>query len=478
MSRFIEVCGRPALLEPGTPVRPIERGCYLLEVKSGRPTLQVWGTDWNLVRRIAAVRSESSAQLCLTVEHFGKRQGEIVLLDLARQSSIHLRKRGTRMVWRERFRMMLSRELPGWSITELSTEPNLQHTLSPAYARALLTRGTQGIAVIGAGPDRIDPAQILTFGLIWFDYLRQRNTRQAITRLAVWMPAGSERSTALRMRHLRFRADLYSYSEDDFVQKLDAADCGNVDTVLEPRMSAMPMNAEVLRTLGAMDGVEVIDLASGALSLRVRGLEFARGHGELSASLGSRRPLTLNEAVGLAGSLAHFRRADSDDPQNALFRKQPEAWLEGQVRKCIATIDPSLASAPIYGQVPAFAAADRGVLDLLTCDHRGRLAVIEIKATADPELPLQALDYWLRVRWHLERGEFAASGYFPGMQLSSAAPRLILVAPALEFHETTETVVKYFSQEIEVRRIGVSARWRERLEVAFVLDGASRPFSR
>jgi hypothetical protein len=373
---------------------------------------------------------------------------------------------------------MLSRELPGWNIAELSTEPDLQHTLSPAYARALLTRGSQGIAVIGAGPDCVDAGQILTFGLIWFDYLRHRNSREAITRLAIWMPAGTQRSTALRIRHLRCRADLYSYSDDDFVQKLDAADCGNVDTSLDPRMSAMPVNAEVLRSLSEIDGVEVIDLASGALSLRLRGLEFARAQGELTASLGSRRPLTLNEAVGLASSVAHFRRPDSDDPQNALFRKQPEAWLEGQIRKYIATIDPSLASAPIYGQVPAFAAADRGVLDLLTCDHRGRLAVIEIKATADPELPLQALDYWLRVRWHLERGEFMASGYFPGMQLSNAAPRLILIAPALEFHETTETIVKYFSQEIEVRRIGVSARWRERLEIAFVLDGASRPFNR
>jgi len=70
-------------------------------------------------------------------------------------------------------------------------------------------------------------------------------------------------------------------------------------------------------------------------------------------------------------------------------------------------------------------------MDLLACDRRGRLAVIEIKAAADLQLPLQALDYWLRVKWHLDRGEFASKGYFPGVELRPDPPRLLLIAPAL-----------------------------------------------
>ena len=101
----------------------------------------------------------------------------------------------------------------------------------------------------------------------------------------------------------------------------------------------------------------------------------------------------------------------------------PEAWLESVVRSQIQEIDAALLPAPVYGQVPAFAAADRGVMDLLAVDHRGRLAVIELKASEDVHLPLQALDYWMRVQWHVERSEFQAKGYFPGRELIARSPR-------------------------------------------------------
>ena len=63
------------------------------------------------------------------------------------------------------------------------------------------------------------------------------------------------------------------------------------------------------------------------------------------------------------------------------------------------------------------------MLDLLAVDHRGRLAVIELKASEDVHLPLQALDYWMRVQWHVERREFQANGYFPGHVSCSASLR-------------------------------------------------------
>jgi hypothetical protein len=50
-------------------------------------------------------------------------------------------------------------------------------------------------------------------------------------------------------------------------------------------------------------------------------------------------------------------------------------------------------------------------------DYSGRLAVLELKASQDIHLPLQALDYWIRVKWHLDRDEFSSHGYFPGVIL-------------------------------------------------------------
>jgi hypothetical protein len=62
--------------------------------------------------------------------------------------------------------MSLRRQYSGWKLVELSTEPDLHHSLSPAYPRALLRRGTQAIAAIGAAEDAIDVDGVLSFGLI------------------------------------------------------------------------------------------------------------------------------------------------------------------------------------------------------------------------------------------------------------------------------------------------------------------------
>ncbi len=115
----------------------------------------------------------------------------------------------------------------------------------------------------------------------------------------------------------------------------------------------------------------------------------------------------------------------------------------------------------------AFAAADRGVLDLPAVDRCGRLAVLELKASEDIHLPLQALDYWMRVKWHLDRREFGAKGYFPGIELDQEPPRLLLVSPALDFHPANERVLRFFSPGIPVERVGVGLQWRRELKVMF-----------
>ena len=176
-----------------------------------------------------------------------------------------------------------------------------------------------------------------------------------------------------------------------------------------------------------------------------------------------------------AAELARFRTPDAADRNHPLYRQQPEAWLESQVRAHIQQVHAALLPDPIYNQVPAFAGGDRGVMDLVAVDYAGRLAVLELKATADLHLPFQALDYWMRVKWHLDRNEFSRFGYFPGIALSKQPPRLLLVSPALEFHSTTETILSFFSPDVDVERVGVGLEWRRRLEIMFRLRGADTP---
>jgi hypothetical protein len=171
--------------------------------------------------------------------------------------------------------------------------------------------------------------------------------------------------------------------------------------------------------------------------------------------------------VELARGLARLRNPSALDRTNPLYTRHPEAWLESQVRAGIRTIDATLRAAPVYEQAPQLAGGSRGIIDLLAVDDQGRLAVIEIKASPDIHLPLQALDYWMHVKWHLERGEFDANGYFPGVPLRRDPPRILLVAPALEFHPSNESIVRYFSSDIQMERIGVGLEWRQALRVMF-----------
>ena len=145
----------------------------------------------------------------------------------------------------------------------------------------------------------------------------------------------------------------------------------------------------------------------------------------------------------------------------------PEALFEARIRADIQSLDATLHTAPMYGQVAQFAGGARGIIDLLAVDRDGRLAVIELKVDQDIHLPLQALDYWMRVRWHLERGEFAGGGYFPRIPLLADAPRLLLVAPALEFHPSNEVVLRFFSPQVPVERLGMGIEWRKDLKVMF-----------
>jgi hypothetical protein len=205
----------------------------------------------------------------------------------------------------------------------------------------------------------------------------------------------------------------------------------------------------------------------------VRGLEFARtAGGELLAGIETKRythASNTSEAERIALELTRLRSPDAADRSNPLYLRNRELWLESQVRAELSEIDATLVLGSVYGQVPAFAASDRGVIDLLGVDTGGRLAVIELKASEDLQLPLQALDYWMRVNWHLERGDFSRNGYFPGIELARASPRILMISPALDVHPTNERVLRYFSPSIHVEHIGVGIEWQKKLKVMFRL---------
>ena len=69
--------------------------------------------------------------------------------------------------------------------------------------------------------------------------------------------------------------------------------------------------------------------------------------------------------------------------------------------------------------------AERGIIDVLTITRAGRLAILELKASEQSIFPCRPRDYWLRVRRHLELGEFRSYGYFPGVEIHSVTGILL-----------------------------------------------------
>lgn len=474
---FLRTAKRPVALDPGEEGIALSAGNYALRERGTAVTWECWSETRSLTRRVRAVRAERRGRLELEVEQFGGRAGTLLLLDLEHPANLDARRRGARLKYRERFRRSLLRQFAGWTLVELSTEPDLEHSLSPSYPRALLRRGATAWAAIGAGEEALDHDGVLTFGLIWLDYLRRREKKLAVEGLAIFLPEGAERTTCHRVRHLDGGAAQWRVLVQEpggYEQAVEPGDYTNLATRLEPfRRAVLPVELENwVRRIALTGGVEVRERPGGSLSLLVRGLEFARTSGDVLLFGLDHRHVAGGEAhvreiEELARGLARIRSASAENAANPLYTRRPEAWLESMLRADVRVIDAWLYESPVYAQAPELAAGERGIVDLLGVDRDGRLAVIEVKASQDIHLPLQALDYWMHVHWHLRRGEFEAAGYFPGMPLSGVAPRLYLVAPALEFHPANEAVLRFLAPGIPVERVGVGIQWRQDLRLMF-----------
>jgi hypothetical protein len=102
---------------------------------------------------------------------------------------------------------------------------------------------------------------------------------------------------------------------------------------------------------------------------------------------------------------------------------------------------------------------------LLTVTTDGRLVVIEIKASPDPDLPFQALDYWIAVERHRKADDFQKNGYFPSRKLQEAPALLVLVAPLLAYHKTAGRLISTFPAEIPLMEIGINQAWKREIKI-------------
>jgi hypothetical protein len=444
-----------------------------------KPLLHLWSERYNVTRRVLAITGHCEHRLTLAVERFGRAKPD-------RLEFVHREfERGTRQLSREEFREdlshLLAEHFPDETLESLAISADLEHSLSGNYARGLLRRGTTRCAVLavppGESPDTTDKS--LTFALLWLERARQSSAGGSVAGLRLILPKSIARTVAHRFGAFdpRLKVELYEHdSLLDVLERIDARAAGNVDTWLVPVREAETLLQHAKPELESMVYSEpkAISLHPSVQTrevwLRFRGLPIARWEdGHIYFGINDcRKELTTATRPALEQLLRDLelhRHPLAEDTRHALYRAQPERWLESLVREDVTRVDAALDSRYVYSQVFASAGGEHGILDLLTVTRSGRLAIIELKASEHIHLPLQAADYWLRVRKHLERGEIARYGYFPGVELQRVPPIVYLVAPALHFHPATDELLKYLSPDLEVVRVGLAESWRRGLRV-------------
>ena len=472
--------GRVKVQENGSWLASFEDFQYEVREKAGATLLHLWSSEGTLVRRVTAIEAEEGGRLALKVARFGRaRPDQLEFLCGEREPDTG---RLRREQFRSRFAGMLAHEFPDETIPSLTSAPDLEHSLSGNYVRGLTMARSRAIAIMAAAPGESSATYdaLLTFGLIWLDRARSVKSQKPIGGLRLFFPEGSGGVIAHRLKAVSpsICVELYEYdSATRRMRRVDPQDCGNVKSWLVPRRefeAVLNHAREPIEWICRLDTAAITaEPIPGTpdVALRFRGLLFARSGTEGTFfGTDSEQPLTSAtqpELERLVRTLELHRSPVADSVQHPLYRAQAERWLESLVAADVTRIDARIDPRFLYHQIPAISPGDRGIIDLLGITREGRLVILELKASEDVQLVIQAVDYWLRVRHHQEQGDFPRYGYFPGATISPQPPLVFLVAPSLRFHPAADILARCLIPEIEIHRVGVNENWRRGLRVIF-----------
>jgi hypothetical protein len=345
---------RALLSEPGKELLDLSDGSFSLDTEYGKLIWHIWNDRTNLVRQITSIAKEKPGRLELYYQRFGKGPPGTLIVADTRADSEALNRRGRRIEYLGHLRRWLAQLFPGAPSDGLTTEASLKDSLSGCYARGLLHEAGRSWAVMGVGPEE-SPAVIdgiLTYGIIWLDFLRQRNPNRVITGLKVFVPHNFTETTQQRLAWMNRKVALWElYATGSTARLLDSKDAGNLRTRVQPPLRPVgvsPLSEEWMARVESLSPQVMRRAGSdGLLRWSVKGLVFARQRDASRASpvvygLGRAETIvderSLPRLERLVQQLLKHRRAEilsspdershSSHAQHALYRLQPEQWLE------------------------------------------------------------------------------------------------------------------------------------------------------
>jgi hypothetical protein len=502
LEQFFADHPRAALLEDGRLLFEMATARYSISAEHGRCVLHLWSEERNMVRTVVGLEARKET-LRIQVRRLGTSRPQSLEVVRDREQ----RTPATRELCRTRYLRLLERVLTRhfneYKLESLRSAMDLEHSFGPAYARGLLVRGQQCWAFIGVNAEETQTSidGVLTLGILWLAYCREHSVAKRVCQgLKVILPVGCSATTRARMAWLNrdlAQWELYEVGEgNEDLAAIDTADQGNLKMRLvhafNPEAAIERAQKGINRIMSLLprdmpNRVTVAARSADEVALCLHGLEFARvrqtfvtgsfnRQDDVTFGAGANEtPLQQDTEAGFSELMQRLfeSRCPDGNARNPLYRLRPESWLQSVLAGDLAQVDDNFGGHVIYQQVPAFAAADRAMLDLLTVTRAGRLAILELKVDEDLHFPLQGLDYWIRVHWlHQQRttggaGELGQNGYFPGVPLQPNSPLLYFIVPALRVHPSMDTVLKHLSPAVDWTLIALNEGWRLERKVIY-----------
>jgi len=479
---WIEQQSEPVLYLQGRRVDRLNQVRFKLDCVVKSLVLNCRNRGMNLRARVLQASQDDFGTVALRTELWGRI--EVIEIRPALETPVRRPLLETRTGFQRTVENLIRRSFPAAQILKSTVASDLEHSLSGKYVRLQFRSEGSGWVVIAAGPheNQATVDGLLSSGLLWRGFLRERGLAGQ-DKLLLLGPSNKLLVLKSRLAWISGAGrDIQLMAVDSEAETLTAVelgDCGNLDTALTQVQTfsdgrGVHDDERVRRVLGlAPEQITWSRSGNGkSVAFRIRGLEFAHLH------LGHRSRLTFGLGMlAVVRTEADWRRLKDTVEQilaeqgtllrgrNSKCVPQPERWLESMLLRDIQCIDARLDPRFVYPQVPAFLGGDRGMIDILSLTSEGRLVILELKVSEDMELPMQGLDYWLRVRWHNARNEFQSRGYFPGVTVSSLPPLLYFVCPQFRYHSSFPALAGYLDPSIPTVQVGINENWREGVRV-------------
>jgi hypothetical protein len=382
----------------------------------------------------------------------------------------------SRWLW-DTVRRWLRQKFPGHHIISASRRTDLSRTISSLFLRVFFRFKAKNYLLVAADEEAGDETRLaISQALLWLSALSAKNKLRSALTIHILLPSENSTLLAHRCKHLnagRIKVEVWGYKKENTdypeIHRAAAPAAEEDKDYRWPVLGPFRWSSQLERVLNlAPDLIRRYPRFHDYDSLRLWGLEFAQVMGQDRDRIcfgvgGVRTELTdgnFNNLSSLVEEILWYRRPDSPDTHHPYYRLQAERWLEALILEDVSRLFPELIPESVYSQIPVYLGKDPGRIDILGLDRFGTLVVMELKVTSDPDLPLQALDYWGRVVQHNDNGDFTRRGYFSGMPLNRLPPRIFLISPIFSFHDSTESLLRYLKPELDIWKVSINDNWR------------------